>query len=44
MLEQHKTMGVFGSSFGLVIKGSSSSFGEYRDCVGGGGGSRVSQC
>ena len=45
-------MGIFGSSFGLVIKGSSSSFGEYRDflvcvcvgVVGGGGGSRVFQC
>ena len=31
MLEQHKTMGVFGSRSGLVIKGSSNSSGEYRD-------------
>ena len=41
-------MGVFGSSSGLVIRGSSSSSGEYWDFGGwgwgGGGGSRVSQC
>ena len=30
-------MGIFGSSSGPVIKGFSSSFGEYRDFEGGGG-------